>query len=72
RSPPPPGPSSARATAPPAGRHVDRPEVHADSGVVAEVQGAGIDLWADGERLGPLPVRLELVPGALRLAGCPG
>ncbi len=51
------------------GRHGDRPEVHAGSGVVAEVEGAEMDLWADGERLGPLPVRLELVPGALRLAG---
>ena len=51
------------------GRHVDRPEVTAGSGAVVEVDGADIDLWADGERLGPLPVRLELVRDALRVAG---
>ena len=54
------------------GRHVDRPEVSVASGGVVEIEGADIDLWADGERLGPLPVRLELVPGALRLAGWAG
>ncbi|MCB0967056.1 MAG: YegS/Rv2252/BmrU family lipid kinase [Ilumatobacter sp.] len=54
------------------GRHVDRPEVSVGSGTAVEVDGADIDLWADGERLGPLPVRLELVPGALRVAGWAG
>lgn len=54
------------------GRHVDRPEVAVASGAVVEIDGAEVDLWADGERLGPLPVRLELVPGALRLAGRTG
>jgi len=54
------------------GRHVDRPEVTAGHGTVVEVDGEDIDLWADGERLGPLPVRLELVPDALQVAGWMG
>ena len=52
------------------GRHVDRDEVTTRSGRTAVIDGpADIDLWADGERLGPLPVRLDLVPEALRVAG---
>ena len=51
------------------GSHVDRPEVTVTSGSVVTIEGDGTDLWADGERLGPLPVRLEVVPGALRVAG---
>lgn len=52
------------------GRHVDRPEVSTATGTVAIVDGPGdITLWADGERLGPLPVRLDLVPAAVRVAG---
>ena len=51
------------------GRHVDRPEVAVGNGTIVDVDGNDIDLWADGERLGPLPVRLELVPAALMVAG---
>lgn len=51
------------------GTHVDRPEVTDASGSVVTIMGTGTDLWADGERLGPLPVRLEVVRGALRVAG---
>jgi diacylglycerol kinase (ATP) len=29
--------------------------------------GRGLELWASGERVGPLPARLEAVPGALRV-----
>jgi diacylglycerol kinase (ATP) len=29
----------------------------------------GADVWADGERLGPMPLTLETVPGAVRVAG---
>lgn len=52
------------------GRHVERDEVAVDSGGVVTVDG-GEDtmMWADGEPLGPLPVRLEVVPGALQVAG---
>ncbi len=66
------------------GRHVARHEVTTESGAVIRLDidppdgdalggdspdGHGVDLWADGERLGPLPVTLEVVPGALRVAG---
>lgn len=51
------------------GAHVDREEVSVTSGTVVELSGADVDLWADGELLGPLPVTLRVVPGALRLAG---
>ncbi len=51
------------------GRHVDRPEVAVDAGTVATISGAGIDVWADGELLGPLPMRLEVAPAALLVAG---
>lgn len=52
------------------GRHVDRREVETRSGSVATIDGSSeVELWADGERLGPLPVRLEVVAGALHIAG---
>jgi diacylglycerol kinase (ATP) len=55
------------------GRHVSRPEVTTATGtsaVVDVVDGADIDVWADGERLGPLPLRVEAVRGAVLVAGC--
>ncbi|MEM1332500.1 MAG: diacylglycerol kinase family protein [Actinomycetota bacterium] len=51
------------------GRHVDRPEVRCATGRIVRLTGDGADLWADGELLGPLPVTLETVPGAVRIAG---
>ena len=53
------------------GRHVRRPEVDVDVGTVATIHGGDVDVdvWADGEPLGPLPVRLEVVPAALHVAG---
>ncbi|MEL6890476.1 MAG: diacylglycerol kinase family protein [Actinomycetota bacterium] len=55
------------------GRHVKRSEVTTDAGTVVTLDAAHgsaeVDLWADGEVLGPLPVTLELVPGALHVAG---
>lgn len=51
------------------GRHVGRPEVTSTTGSSVRLSGADVDLWADGERLGSLPVALEVVPGALRVAG---
>lgn len=52
------------------GRHVDRPEVSTAAGTWATIQGpADLDVWADGELLGPLPLRLEVVPGATLVAG---
>ncbi|MFK8026289.1 MAG: diacylglycerol kinase family protein [Ilumatobacter sp.] len=52
------------------GRHVRRDDVTTASGTVATIDGPSeIELWADGELLGPLPVRLELIPGAVQVAG---
>lgn len=51
------------------GRHVERDEVAVDTGTTATIRGDDVVVWADGEPLGPLPIRLELVPGALRVAG---
>lgn len=51
------------------GRHVDRSEVTVDSGSVVTITGTNIEMWADGEPLGMLPIRLEAVPAALRVAG---
>lgn len=52
------------------GRHVERPEVHVHAGrTVTIAGGAGEVLWADGDELGPLPVTLEVAPGALLVAG---
>lgn len=51
------------------GRHVHHPAVRTLRGRVVELEATGVDLWADGERVGPLPARLECVPGALRVAG---
>ncbi len=51
------------------GRHVGHSDVTTDSGSVVTIDGADLDLWADGERLGPLPVTIEVIPGALRVAG---
>jgi diacylglycerol kinase (ATP) len=51
------------------GRHIDRPEVAAAIGTGATIEGADVDVWADGEPLGSLPIRLDVVPAALRIAG---
>lgn len=51
------------------GRHIGKADVTTDSGSVMTIDGADVDLWADGERLGPLPVRIEVVPGAVNVAG---
>jgi len=51
------------------GRHVDRPEVTTAIGRSATVVGADVDVWADGDRLGPLPLHVEVVPRAVLVAG---
>ena len=50
------------------GTHVTHPEVTQFRGRVVEIGGDGIELWSDGEPLGPAPMRLEAAPGAIRLA----
>ena len=53
------------------GRHVQQPEVR-----TLRVQSIDIDApdqiaYADGERMGPLPIRVSVQPGALRVFGRP-
>jgi diacylglycerol kinase (ATP) len=51
------------------GTHVDHPEVRTARGRHVSVETLApvraVDLWASGEHAGPLPARLEPVPGAL-------
>ncbi len=49
------------------GRHVRHPAVHQAVGTVMDVDTTE-DIWADGELVGPGPVRCSILPGALRLA----
>ncbi|MEM9041029.1 MAG: diacylglycerol kinase family protein [Actinomycetota bacterium] len=53
------------------GGHVEHPAVEVyEAGSVRVEQPSGDDvLWADGDPLGRLPVDLEVVPGAVALAG---
>jgi diacylglycerol kinase (ATP) len=50
-----------------AGRHVDHPHVHVHRAAQVSVDTPGVVGYADGERIGPLPLRCEAVPGALHL-----
>jgi diacylglycerol kinase (ATP) len=49
------------------GRHVDHPRVHLHRAARVRVESDGIVGYADGERVGPLPLDCQVVPGALRL-----
>lgn len=49
------------------GSHVNHPKVHTYRATRVTVQASGQTAYADGERLGPLPVSAVLVPGALRV-----
>jgi diacylglycerol kinase (ATP) len=55
------------------GRHVTHPAVTVRRARTADLAAPGVTVYADGERLGPLPARFEAVPGALRVlsAGLP-
>lgn len=56
------------------GRHVSDPRVTILRTRRARVEAAGVVAYADGERLGPLPIDVEIEPGSLRVlaAGGPG
>nr|WP_281362568.1 hypothetical protein [Alpinimonas psychrophila] len=47
-----------------AGTHVSEPEVRFTRGKRIRLEALGIVTYADGERVGPLPVEVEVVPGA--------
>lgn len=50
-----------------AGTHISEPEVVIERCRVATLDAPGIVAYADGERVGPLPIRVEVVPEAVRV-----
>ncbi|MFF4253178.1 diacylglycerol kinase [Streptomyces sp. NPDC001663] len=51
------------------GTHVEHPKVTVFRAAKVELAAEGITGYADGERLGPLPLTARCVPGALRVVG---
>ncbi|MEX5294295.1 diacylglycerol kinase family protein [Kocuria sp. CPCC 205268] len=49
------------------GRHVALESVRIERVRSVDVDAAGVTAYADGERLGPLPVRVDVLPGAVRV-----
>lgn len=49
------------------GRHVDRDDVSTARVRTARIECPGINAYADGELIGPLPVTVSAAPGALRV-----
>jgi diacylglycerol kinase (ATP) len=49
------------------GSHVTLPFVEVRRSARVRIDAPGITVYADGERLGPLPQTFEAVPGALRV-----
>ena len=49
------------------GRHVNHPKVEVHHAAEIELHAEGVSCWADGERIGALPVTLRTLPGALRV-----
>ena len=49
------------------GEHADLPEVSFRSLATVRIEAEGVVAYADGERIGPLPVEVSVVPGALRV-----
>jgi diacylglycerol kinase (ATP) len=47
------------------GAHVDHPAVEIIRGVSVTLEAEGIVSYADGERFAPLPITVEVVPGAV-------
>lgn len=50
-----------------AGEHTGLPEVSFRRLTTVRIEAEGVVAYADGERLGPLPVEVTVVPGALRI-----
>jgi diacylglycerol kinase (ATP) len=49
------------------GTHVSEPVVRMERARRIRIEADGIVVYGDGERLGPTPVDIETVPGALRV-----
>jgi diacylglycerol kinase (ATP) len=52
------------------GTHVEHPAVRTFRGRTLRIAADGQIAYADGERIGPLPVDIEVRPGALRVLPC--
>jgi len=52
------------------GTHVEHPAVRTFRGRSLRIAAEGQVAYADGERIGPLPVEIEVRPGALRVLPC--
>jgi diacylglycerol kinase (ATP) len=50
-----------------AGTHVTDPRVRIERAKKVRIEAEGIVAYADGERIAPLPIDVEIVPGALRV-----
>ncbi|QJT00616.1 diacylglycerol kinase [Streptomyces asoensis] len=51
------------------GTHIDHPKVTVLRAAKVEIAAAGVSGYADGERLGELPLTARCVPGAVRVIG---
>jgi diacylglycerol kinase (ATP) len=49
------------------GRHVGHPAVEIRRVRQVELEAVGVVAYADGERIGPLPLTVDAVPGAIRV-----
>jgi diacylglycerol kinase (ATP) len=49
------------------GAHLGDPRVHVHRVKTVSIAAADVVAYADGERVGPLPIEVEVVPGALRM-----
>lgn len=54
------------------GEHLSHPAVSLTRARTVRIEAAGIVGYADGERLAPLPMSCEVVPGAIQLLAPPG
>ena len=52
------------------GTHVEHPAVRTFRGRSMRIAAEGQIAYADGERIGPLPVEIEVRPSALRVLPC--
>ena len=50
-----------------AGTHIRRPEVHQLKASTISIDAPGQTVYADGERVGPLPAQIEIVPRTVRV-----
>lgn len=53
------------------GRHITHPAVRIVRGRTVDLDADGVIAYADGERLGPLPLSMEIVPAAMQILGAP-